>query len=86
MVNLCRNKLSFLTMENIQPEFPIKVTFDDGEIEFYNDVEDIELNLEDFDSEIDTDCSVEDRFGRTVSLRVKLLNLERFELDRKREA
>ena len=63
-----------------EPKFHIKIIFENGEIEFYQDIEDIELNLEDFDSELTLDCRVEDALGRDVALTVSLLNLERLEL------
>ncbi len=67
-------------MENSQPEFPIKITFENGEVEFYQNIEDIELDLEDFDSELASDCRVEDALDRKLNLCVSLLHLERLEL------
>lgn len=51
------------------------VTFENGEIEVYKDQRDLQLNLEDFDSEVDTDCEVRDALGRPVFLRLKLLDI-----------
>ena len=62
------------------PEFPITITFEDGERVSYQDVEDIELNLEDFDSELAPECTVEDSSGREVILIVRLLRLKTLEL------
>jgi len=56
--------------------FPISIQFENGEIEEYKDVEDLELNLEDFDSDVDSDCQVRDAIGRPVYLKVKLLKLQ----------
>ena len=39
----------------MQPEFPISVRFENGEIESYNDLEELIHNLEDFDSDMATD-------------------------------
>lgn len=50
--------------------FPISVKFENGEIETYDDVEDLETNLEVFDSELATDCEVKDRLGRHVRLKI----------------
>lgn len=52
------------------PVFPISVKFEDGTIETYNDVEELETDLEVFDSELATDCEVKDYHGRPVRLRV----------------
>jgi hypothetical protein len=50
--------------------FPISVKFDDGTIESYNDVEELETKLEVFDSDLATECEVRDYHGRRVRLRV----------------
>ena len=60
--------------------FPITVRFEDGEMEEYESVEDIEQDLEDFDSDEATDCQVRDALGRLVRLRVKMLELEELSL------
>lgn len=73
-------EFGYCDMSDSKPEFPIKITFEDGEVEYYQDVENIELNLEDFDIESALDCRVEDALSRNVSLRVSLLNLKRLEL------
>lgn len=62
-----------------KPGFPIKITFENGEIDFYQDIEDLEINLEDFDSEVDRTCIVEDANGRLLRLKISLLNLEELE-------
>ncbi|HEY5883196.1 MAG TPA: hypothetical protein VIT88_00830 [Pyrinomonadaceae bacterium] len=56
--------------------FPLSVFFDDGSVEHYEDIEDLELNLEDFDSDIDVGCRVEDNRGRPVYMKLKLLELQ----------
>lgn len=60
--------------------FPISIQFEDGEVEYYEDVEDLEMNLEDFDSNVDIACQVKDKFGRPVHLKVKLLELKEMSL------
>jgi len=61
------------------PVFPITVVFENGEVKNYEDVRDLELNLEHFDSEAD-DCSVRDAMGREVRLKLELLTLQTLEL------
>jgi hypothetical protein len=56
--------------------FPLSVTFEDGSVEQYESVEDLEQNLEDFDSDIDVACRVGDHLGRPVYLRLKLLEVK----------
>ncbi|HKO96614.1 MAG TPA: hypothetical protein VJU86_06470 [Pyrinomonadaceae bacterium] len=48
-------------MLNNEVLFPVSVTFEDGSVEQYENVEDLELNLEDFDSSSDIDCRVQDK-------------------------
>ena len=64
----------------MQPEFPISVRFEDDEIESYDDIEDLIHNLEDFDSEVNTDCEVRDARGRRVRLKLQLLELKELSL------
>jgi len=64
--------------------FPLTVFFENGETEAYEDVEDLELNLEDFDSDTDTACGVRDNLGRKVRLKIHLLSLETLEVADKR--
>jgi hypothetical protein len=64
----------------MEPEFPIFVRFEDGEVEEYEDAEDLIYNLEDFDSDIDTACDVRDARGRPVRLKLKLLDLKELSL------
>lgn len=64
----------------MEPEFPIFVRFEDGEVEQYDDVEELILNLEDFDSDLDTDCDARDARGRPVRLKLKLLDLKELSL------
>ena len=64
----------------MQPEFPISVRFENGEIESYDSVEDLIHNLEDFDSDVSTDCETRDARGRRVRLKLKLLELKELSL------
>lgn len=64
----------------MQPEFPISVRFENGEIESYHDLEELIHNLEDFDSEVATDCEVRDAIGRRVRLKLSLLELQELSL------
>jgi hypothetical protein len=57
-------------------EFPISIRFENGEVEQYKSPEELEMNLEDFDSDEDADCEVRDRLGRRVRLRVSLLKIK----------
>jgi hypothetical protein len=50
--------------------FPVYVTFEDGEVESFDDVEALETNLEVFDSESATGCEVRDHLGRHVRLKI----------------
>jgi hypothetical protein len=61
--------------------FPIRVYFEDGEVQEYEDVSDLEMNLEDFDSDLDKDCKIVDKLGRPVKLKLKLLQVESICLD-----
>jgi len=58
------------------PEFPIYVRFENDEVESYEDVEDLIHNLEDFDSDVNTDCEARDARGRRVRLKLQLLELK----------
>lgn len=40
--------------------FPVRIRFENGEVEQYESTEDLEMNLEDFDTDLDTDCRVTD--------------------------
>jgi len=64
----------------MQPEFPIYVRFEDGEVESYDSVEELIHNLEDFDSDVSTDCEARDARGRRVRLKLKLLELKELSL------
>lgn len=64
----------------MQPEFPISVRFENGEVEEYDDADDLIHNLEDFDSDLNTDCDVRDAHGRPVRLKLKLLDLKELSL------
>lgn len=65
---------------NNSVRFPISVTFEDGEVTHYDDIKDLELNLEDFDSETASGCCVSDATGRPVVLKVELLQLKKLRL------
>jgi hypothetical protein len=56
------------------------VTFEDGRVATYEDETDIELNLEDFDSERDIGCYVCDARGQPLRLIVSLLELKKLEV------
>jgi len=64
------------------PEFPIKFRWlKSGEVEEFDSLQDIEWNIEDFDSDADGgEASVVDAKGRPVRIRVSLLTTELFEL------
>ena len=64
----------------MEPEFPIYVRFEDGEVEEYDDVTELIEQLEDFDSDIDTACDARDARGRPVRLKLKLLELKELSL------
>jgi len=66
-----------------QVVFPIIVTFEDGSRDEYNDIAEIECNLEDFDSEQETRCYVVDQMGQELNLRVKLLSLKEISVVKK---
>lgn len=60
---------------------PITVTFENGEIEAFEDKEDLEMNLEVFDSDLEPDCAIHDAVGRRVRLKISDdLRLEILEL------
>lgn len=56
--------------------FPLRVYFENGEIQEYESISDLEMNLEDYDSDIDSDCRIVDKFGRSVRLKLRLLQVE----------
>jgi hypothetical protein len=64
----------------MEPEFPISVRFENGEVEEYEDVDELIHNLEDFDSDLNTDCDARDARGRPVRLKLKLLDLKELSL------
>ena len=64
----------------MQPEFPISVRFENGEIETYDDVEELTHQLEHFDSDRDTDCEARDALGRRGRLKLELLDLKELSL------
>lgn len=62
--------------------FPLSVTFEDGEVEQYESIEDLACNLEDFDTDIDVQCRVVDGHGRPVRLKLKLLDVKELSIIR----
>ena len=64
----------------MEPEFPIYIRFENGEVEEYEDVDELIHNLEDFDTDLDTACDARDARGRRVTLKLKLLDLKELSL------
>ena len=64
----------------MEPEFPISIRFENGEVEEYEDVDELIHKLEDFDSDLDTACDARDARGRPVRLKLKLLDLKELSL------
>ena len=62
----------------LDPEvsFPLTVTLENGKSETYESIEDLECNLEDFDSETQAGCKAIDANGRPVRLKLEVLNLK----------
>ena len=65
------------------PAFPLKVRFQDGDEEPYDSAEDLEMNLEEFDSD-DEGCRVTDALGRPVRLKLDPTGIKAFSLRRGR--
>ncbi|HEX8179357.1 MAG TPA: hypothetical protein VF525_07420 [Pyrinomonadaceae bacterium] len=61
-------------------EFPLTVLFEDGSVEQFDSIERLEQDLEDFDSDLDVACSVTDKFGRPVRLKLKMLEVKEVSL------
>jgi hypothetical protein len=61
-------------------EFPLTVTFEDGSAGQYDSIESLEQDLEDFDSDLDAECSVADKLGRPVHLKLKMLEVKELSL------
>jgi hypothetical protein len=53
-----------------QVKFPILVKYEDGTIDTFNNIGQLETDLEVFDSASATDCEVRDACGRRVRLKV----------------
>jgi hypothetical protein len=69
-----------VSVDNTIP-FPITVRFENREHESFEDMDDLEMNLEVFDSDSETECIVHDALGRRVRLSIgENLNLEVLEL------
>jgi hypothetical protein len=60
--------------------FPLTVILEDGKSEAYESIEDLECNLEDFDSESQAGCKVVDANGCPVLLKLEVLNLKELRL------
>ena len=60
--------------------FPITVTFENGEAEQYASEQELECNLEHFDSETAKGCAVVDAKGRRVRLKLDTLELKELRL------
>ena len=61
-----------------EPVFPLTVRFADGTTTVLEDIEDVETELEWFDTEDNAgDVEVRDSLGRRVSLRVEALRIVR---------
>ncbi len=58
----------FLNPNGDNPKWPLTVTFEDGSKEQYKNEEDLECNLEFFNSNQDKDCEVTDALGKQVHL------------------
>lgn len=56
--------------------FPISIRFEDGEVEEFQNREELELDLEYFGSETSRDCEVRDKLGRRVRLKVHALEIK----------
>ena len=61
-------------------EFPLTVTFEDGSTEQFDNIESLEQDLEDFDSDLDVECSVTAKLGRPVLLKLKTLEVKELSL------
>lgn len=69
-------------MKTDQPEFPITFSWvKTGEKEIFDSLEEIECNVENFDSSTGS-ALVTDAKGRSVRIRIALLNADIFELQR----
>lgn len=56
--------------------FPISIRFEDGEVQEFQNREDLELDLEYFDSDKAADCEVTDKLGRRLRLKVHALEIK----------
>jgi len=55
---------------------PISIRFEDGEVEEFQNREELELDLEYFGSETSRDSEVRDKLGRRVRLKVHALEIK----------
>ncbi len=62
------------------PKFHLTIRFENGQTDTYESIEDLEQNLEDFDSDQDIQCEVRDALDRPVRLKISLLQLTVLEL------
>ena len=67
-------------MDKSEVVFPVRVTFENGLVESYSSVIDLERNLEHFDSDTAKGCSVVDALGRQVHLKLDTLELKELSL------
>lgn len=70
-------------MSNIsgEVEFPLKLVDEEGEIEMYYDIPDLQMNLEDYFSDTDTGFQLTDAKGRKVFLQMSLMDIIVLKLD-----
>lgn len=61
--------------------FPLTLTWEDGSIQMFKDIADIECNLEDFDSASETQSILQDANGCLVKLRVSMTWIQILEPD-----
>lgn len=64
-------------------QFPLRMLWDDGSVSEYKDLVHLQLNLEDWDSELEPECHLTDAKGRRISAKLSMTAIERLELDLK---
>jgi hypothetical protein len=60
--------------------FPLTMTWEDGSKQTFQNREELECDLEDFDAEKEPNCELEDAHGYKVSIKLSLKSIERLEL------
>jgi len=73
----------FLNPDGDNPKWPILVTFEDGSQEQYKNEEELECNLEFFNSDQDKNCKVTDANGDNVYLLLSNLKIKELKLVKK---